>query len=94
VLLTPLTDLDGGTIKIFLDRLDRGWEHYAATVGVGPARSDGDRGGRFRSGFSPRARKSVGLPPLLLLRDGAELVSVRRSAFVVDQAILAELPAD
>ena len=37
VLLTPSADLDPGTMEIFLRRLDAGWEHYAALVGVEPA---------------------------------------------------------
>jgi hypothetical protein len=38
VLLTPAADLDRGTMEIFLGRLDAGWEHYAALVGVEPGR--------------------------------------------------------
>jgi hypothetical protein len=38
VFLTPAADLDRGTMEIFLRRLDAGWEHYAAVVGVEPGK--------------------------------------------------------
>lgn len=37
VLLTPRADLDPETMRIFLERLDAGWAHYAEIVGTQPA---------------------------------------------------------